>query len=430
MSAKGGSALGGKKITDEQFDVAVIGAGPAGMMAAIRAAQKGARVAILDKKERPGVKLLMAGNGRCNLTQAENNILELSQKYGRNGRFLLSCLALFRPKAVMEFFTDNNLPVKIEKNGKVFPVSDQSQDVLEMLRDLMKENGVTFLYASDIVDFEIEKNKIVKINLKKREITAKNYIIATGGKSFPDTGSTGDGYAWLEKMGHTIVEPKPILTPIIVIEEWIKEMQGISISSVAMSVYINNKKKISQAGDLMFAHFGLSGPLALDMSREIQKLRKNNDNIKISIDFKPYLNFEQLDKTVCRDFEKNGNIKTANCLQSLLPPKLLSFLLKRSGLDLEKYVSRISRQERQKLIALFKGLTMNMTELAGFEKAMVTSGGVSIREIDSKTMRSKIVENLFLAGEIIDVDGPTGGYNLQLCWSTGYVAGENAATNL
>ena len=415
-----------KKIISEQFDVAVIGAGPAGMMAAIRAAQKGARVVLIEKKEQSGTKLLMTGNGRCNLTQDENDIIKLSQKYGRNGKFILESLKSFRPKAVRDFFAGNGVPTKVEKDGRVFPESDQSKSVLEALVKVLKENGITLLYKSDIVDFEIENKSIKKIILKKREIIAKNYIIATGGKSYPNTGSTGNGYEWAAKMGHKIITPIPILVPIKVKEDWIGELQGVSANSVSVSIFQGNKKRFSESGDLMFAHFGLSGPLALNISRELAHIIDNGE-IKLIIDFKPYLSFEKLDEIVRKDFEKNGKVKLANCLQDLFSPKLLDFLLKYSGLDLEKHAAKISRKERQKLVTLFKGLEMNVESLFGFEKAMATSGGVSTKEIDSKTMKSKIIANLFFAGEIIDVDGPTGGYNLQICWSTGYVAGENAA---
>lgn len=426
MSAQGGSASGRKKIISEQFDVAVIGAGPAGMMAAIRAAQKGSRVVLIEKKEQSGTKLLMTGNGRCNLTQDENDIIKLSQKYGRNGKFILASLKAFRTRAVRDFFAGNGVPTKVEKDGRVFPESDQSKSVLEALVKVLKENGITLLYKSDIVDFKIENKSIEKIILKKREIVAKNIIIATGGKSHPSTGSTGSGYEWAAKMGHTIIEPTPILVPIKVKENWIGKLQGVSANSVSMSVYQNGKKRFSESGDLMFAHFGLSGPLALNISRELVHVIPDGE-IKLIIDLKPYLSFEKLDEIVRKDFERNGKVKLANCLKDLFSPKLLDFLLKHSGLDLEKHVAKISRKERQKLVALFKGLEINVESLLGFEKAMVTSGGISTKEIDSKTMRSKIIANLFFAGEIIDVDGPTGGYNLQICWSTGYVAGENAS---
>ena len=311
-----------------------------------------------------------------------------------------------------------------------------------------------------MVDFSLnDKNEIAKIKLKKRQLYPKNVIIATGGKSYPATGSMGDGYVWAKKLGHKIVEPMPVLVPIKTKEDWTGELQGVSVSSVKMTVFQNGKKQFSDSGDLMFAHFGLSGPLALNMSRGIGKLiQKNNppvipdlirnleehgksgeilkqvqddnvfdNNIKLVIDLKPYLSVEQLDEILQNDFWRNADKKLINCLSDVFSPKLLDFLLRHSGLDLEKHAAKISRKERFHLINLFKNLEMNLESLYGFERAMVTAGGVSIKEIDSKTMGSKIVNNLFFAGEIIDVDGPTGGYNLQLCWSTGFLAGESAA---
>ncbi len=419
-----------KKLIEEQFDVVVVGAGPAGMMAAIRAAQKGARVALVDKKEEPGKKLLMAGNGRCNITQDEDNLVELALKYGKNGRFLLSALRAFRPGSVQEFFAGHGMKTKVEKNGRVFPVSDKGEDVLRTLVSVLKESGITFLYKAHLVDFVLHKDEITKIKLKKREIFPKNVIIATGGKSYPATGSMGDGYAWAEKMGHKIIEPVAALVPIKTKEDWVGELQGVSVNSVSLAVYQDGKKKFSDSGDLMFAHFGLSGPLALNMSRPIGKLlAQGEENIKFVLDLKPYLTTEQLDEIVLTDFERNADKKLSNCLHDVFSPKLLDFILRYSGLDLEKHAAKISRKERHHLVNLCKNLEMNFDGLFGFERAMVTSGGVATKEIDSKTMKSRIIKNLYFAGEVIDIDGPTGGYNLQMCWSTGFLAGESAAKN-
>ena len=423
--------MSSKKLIEEQFDVVVVGAGPSGMMAAIRAAQKGARVALVDKKEEPGKKLLMAGNGRCNLTQDQDNVVELSNLY-KNGRFLLSAFNAFRPGSVQEFFAGNGVPTKVEKNGRVFPLSDRAEDVLGALTNVLKENNITFLYKSHIVDFSLDgENKISKIKLKKRELFPKNVIIAVGGKSYPATGSMGDGYQWAAKMGHKIIEPMPVLVPIKIKEDWVGELQGVSAGSVSITVYQGGKKKFSNEGDLMFTHYGFSGPLALNMSRNIAKLvSQSDDDIKFILDLKPYLNFEQLDEIILTDFERNADKKLSNCLHDVFSPKLLDFVLRYSGLDMEKHAAKISRKERHILVNLVKNLSITFDSLFGFEMAMATSGGVSTREIDSRTMGSKIVPNLYFAGEIIDVDGPTGGYNLQMCWSTGYLAGESAAKNL
>ena len=416
-----------KKLIEEQFDVVVIGSGPAGMMAAIAAAKKGARVALVDKKEEPGKKLLMAGNGRCNITQDEDNIVELSNLY-KNGRFLLSAFGAFRPGNLQEFFAANGLKTKVEKNGRVFPVSDKAADVLRVLLNVLKENNITFLYKSQVVDFSVVENKIIKIKLKKRELFPEKVIIATGGKSYPATGSMGDGYEWAKKMGHKIIDPMPALVPIRIKEDWAGELQGVSVSSVSMTVKQHGKKKFTDSGDLMFAHFGFSGPLALNISREIGKIiSKDDSDVKLVLDLKPYLSFEKLDEIVRTDFERNADKKLSNCLHDVFSPKLLDFILRYSGLDLEKHAAKISKKERQMLVNLFKNLEVNFDGLFGFERAMVTSGGVSTKEIDSKTMQSRIIDNLYFAGEVIDVDGPTGGYNLQMCWSTGHLAGESAA---
>ena len=422
--------MSSKKLIEEQFDVVVVGAGPSGMMAAIRAAQKGARVALVDKKEEPGKKLLMAGNGRCNLTQDQDNVVELSNLY-KNGRFLLSAFNSFRPGSVQEFFAGNGVPTKVEKNGRVFPVSDRAEDVLGALVNVLKENNITFLYKSHVVDFFLDnEGRISKIKLKKRELFPKNVIIAVGGKSYPATGSMGDGYEWAAKMGHKIIEPLPVLVPIKIKEDWVGELQGVSAGSVSIAVYQGGKKKFSNEGDLMFTHYGFSGPLALNMSRDIAKLvSQSDDDIKFILDLKPYLNFEQLDEIILTDFERNADKKLSNCLHDVFSPKLLDFVLRYSGLDMEKHAAKISRKERHVLVNLVKNLSVTFDSLFGFEMAMATSGGVSTREIDSRTMGSKIVPNLYFAGEIIDVDGPTGGYNLQMCWSTGYLAGESAAKN-
>jgi len=414
-----------KKVIQEQFDVLVIGGGAAGLMAAGRAAHRGARVALVEKNNRYGIKLLMTGNGRCNVTQDKDNAVELSKAY-KNGRFLLNAFKTFGPNKLREFLKKQGVETKVEKNGRVFPTSDQGKDVLDALYQYCRDNMVTFFNTEEVVDIIAGGNKIEKVVTKKKEISAISYVLATGGKSYPATGSRGQGYAWAEKLGHKIVEPQPALVPIKVQEEWIEDLQGISAHNVGLTVFQNNKKIAHDTGDSMFAHFGLSGPLALNMSREIAKVITDGE-VKIVLDLKPELSFEKLDEIVRHDFEKNKTKQLINCLHDIVSPKILELIFKLSGLDLKKHAANISKTDRQKLVKMFKGLELTVEDLFGFEKAMVTSGGVSTREIDSQTMRSKLIENLFFAGEIIDVDGPTGGYNLQICWSTGYVAGENAA---
>lgn len=409
---------------DIQFDVVVIGGGPAGMMAAVCAAKKGARVAIVEKNDRFGIKLLMTGNGRCNLTQDETNIAELVKKYGKNGRFLFSALSSFGPQRLRDFFVRIGVPTKAEKDGRVFPISDQGKDVLSALENILKENNVNIFRESSVTGFEREGDVITKVLLKKGEITASNFIIATGGKSYPGTGCSGQGYDWAKSFGHTIIEPQPALVPIETKEKY-EELQGVSVHNCQISVWQGGKKQVAENGDIMFAHFGLSGPLTLNISRKVREILDKGE-VVLKIDLKPYLSFEQLDDIVRAELEKNAAKKFGNCFTDLFSPKLLEFLLIKSNIDLDKHAAKISRQERHSFVKLCKELEVTVENLFGFERAMVTTGGISTKEIDSKTMCSKIISNLYFAGEIIDVDGPTGGYNLQICWSTGYAAG-NAA---
>ena len=410
---------------DAQFDVVVIGGGPAGMMAAVCAAKKGARVAIVEKNDRFGIKLLMTGNGRCNITQDENNVAELVKKFGKNGKFLFSAFSNFGPKRLRDFFAAIGVPTKVEKDGRVFPESDQGKDVLIALEEKLKENNVNIFRESSVVCFEKEGNVITKVLLKKGEIAANNFVIATGGKSYPSTGSAGQGYEWAKNLGHAIIEPQPALVPIETKEKW-EDLQGVSVHNCEISVWQDNKKYAVENGDIMFAHFGLSGPLVLNISRKVREILGKGEII-LKIDLKPYLSFEQLDDIVRFELEKNAAKKFGNCFADLFSPKLLEFLLIKSNIDLDKHAAKISKKERQNFVRICKALELTVENLFGFVRAMVTTGGVSTKEIDSKTMRSKKMENLFFAGEIIDVDGPTGGYNLQLCWSTGFAAGNAAA---
>jgi len=409
------------------FDVAVVGGGPSGMIAAARAGELGARAALLEKNNTLGRKLLLTGKGRSNLTKAEFSPKELVKKYGREGGFLLSPLSVFGVKETIDFFEKKGLKTKIERGKRVFPQSDKAGDVLDVLFDYLKKNQVKIMTNSEVKEIIRHKKSISKIVLKDdREILAKNYIICTGGKSFPGTGSTGDGYKWLKEMGHTIVKPRPALVPLKIKEDWPKKAQGLSLKNVELTIFQNGKKKDSCFGELLFTHFGLSGPVVLDLSGEIGELLERGE-VKLSLDLKPALNFQVLDKRIQSDFFKYKNKFFKNCLSDLFPQKMIPVIIEMSGINPLKRVNKINRQERQKLVRLSKGMEMTVSSLLGFNLAIITLGGVSLKEIDSKTMKSKLVENLFFAGEIINLHGPTGGYNLQLCWSTGYLAGQTAA---
>ncbi|MDP2864447.1 MAG: NAD(P)/FAD-dependent oxidoreductase [bacterium] len=413
---------------ENNFDVAVVGAGPAGMIAAGRAAELGARVILIEKNNKSGKKLLLTGKGRCNITNAEFNLRKLVENYGKNGKFLFHAFSVFGPKDVIDFFEKLGLKTKIERGKRVFPFSDNSKDVLEVLIKYLIKNKVNIIYNSEVIRIDYQNRKIKKLILKNREIVAENYIFCTGGKSYPLTGSTGDGFKWANDLGHHVKELSPALVPIKTKENWVRELQGLSLKNVEISVFQKDKKERSEFGECLFTHFGLSGPIVLDISKKVGELLKNGE-VKLLLDLKPALDFAKLDKRVQRDFKKYQNKSFKNCLTDLLPRKLIPVIVKLSNIDSEKKVNNIKREERQNLVKLLKNLEMTVEGLLGFDSAIITSGGISLEEINDKTMKSKIIGNLFFAGEIIDIDGPSGGFNLQNCWSTGHLAGENAVNN-
>jgi len=412
-----------KEKIQEKFDVAIIGGGPAGIMAAIRAAELGSKVVLIEKNQNLGKKLLMTGNGRCNISHAEFNDKKFVEKLGKKGQFLLSALSVFRPKEVINFFENRGLKTKIEKDGRIFPTSNKAQDVLNILIKYLNKNKVKLLLDQKIVDFEIKKENIESVKLSKGKIFAQSFILCTGGKSYPETGSTGDGYAFAQKMGHKIINPKPALVPIKTKENWVKDLQGLSLKNVSITLFQNNKKQDQRIGEMIFTHFGLSGPVILDLSKKIEELLVNGEVI-LKIDLIPTLDISMLDKKIQEDFKRNKILK--NYLSKILPKRLSELIVKLSGITPDKKLNSITKEERKKIIEIIKGLKLTPEGSANFSQAMITSGGIDLKKIDSKTMKSKIIKNLFFAGEIIDLDGPTGGYNLQICWSTGYIAGENA----
>ena len=410
----------------QNFDVAVIGAGPAGTMAACTAARNGLRVVLIEKNKQLGKKLLLTGNGRCNITNAEFNLRELVKNYN-NGEFLFHAFSVFGPKETISFFEKLGLKTKVEGNKRVFPRSDDAEEVLDTLKKYLADNKVHIIYDSEVVDVSFKGNKINKLLLKSGEIKAKKYILCTGGKSYSSTGSDGFGYKLAEKTGHTIIKPKPALAPITVKEGWIKNLQGISLKDVKVTVFQNKKKQFQEEGEILFTHFGISGPVALNISGRVGNLLENYE-VKICFDLFPLLNQEQLLKGIEDMLKKYANKTIKNILSAFVPERLAEVLLDITGLDKNKIANNMSKIEKGIIIKTLKNIELTPEDISGFEQAIVTRGGISLKEIDHKTMKSKIIGNLFFAGEIIDVDGKTGGFNLQMCWSTGYLAGRSAAT--
>ena len=416
-------------IKENAFDVAVVGGGPAGMMAAGRAAELGAKTILLEKNDKLGRKLLLTGKGRCNITNAEFDLKKLVENYGENGKFLFHAFSVFGPEQVIDFFENLGLKTKIERGKRVFPISDKSEDVLKALVRYLAKNKTDIVCGSEVRKIDCQNRKIKKLVSKDKEIRAKNYIFATGGKSYPLTGSSGDGFKWAETLGHHIERLSPALVPVKIKEAWVKNLQGLSLKNIEVSLFQKGKRDKTEFGECLFTHFGLSGPIVLNLSKRIGQLLEKG-KVKISLDLKPALDFAKLDLRLQRDFTKYRNKSFKNSLADLLPRKLIPVVVGLSGIDPEKKTNNITREERHNLAKLLKNLEMTPESLLGFNTAIITSGGVSLKEIDHKTMKSKIIDNLFFAGEIIDVDGPTGGFNLQICWSTGYLAGENAAKNI
>lgn len=410
---------------DNVFDIAVIGGGPAGMIAAGRAAELGVKVVLIEKNEVLGKKLLLTGKGRCNFTHNELDVRKFAEKYGRNGRFLYRALSVFGVKEVIDFFASRGVKGKVEQGDRIFPENGNVQDILKVLLKYLSEGKVTILYNVEVINFKHEDRKISQVILRDRQIIADKFIICTGGKSYPQTGSTGDGYYWARQLGHTIIEPTPALNPIKISEKWVKELQGLSLKNISLKLFQNGKKQDERFGEMLFTHFGVSGPIVMDLSKNIGTLLKRGP-VKLILDLKPALDFKKLDKRIQRDLEKFKGRMFKNSLKELLPLSMIPVIIRLSGIESEKQVDYLSREERIKLVHLLKELELSPTELLGFKWSVVTSGGIALKEVDPNTMCSKKIKNLYFAGEILDLDGPSGGYNLQECWSSGYLAGESA----
>ncbi len=413
------------------FDVCVIGGGPAGMMAAGRAAERGARVLLLEKNPKLGKKLLITGGGRCNVTNDIADSRLLAARYGDKGKFLLSPFSKFGVTETLAFFTTRGMKTKVENEGRVFPLSNKAISVWGVLSDYLKKAGVTIEYSANVSGFEITDEKIsgVKVAIgknKPRVISAGKYILATGGSSRPETGSSGEAFGWLEKIGHTVIAQDASLVPVRISDAWPKLLQGLSLQNVRLQAIQNDDVEQSKIGKMLFTHFGLSGPLVLGMSKDIGELLKYGA-VTLALDLFPLLQPDALDRMLQGEFTTHQNKKLKNALAEFLEPKLAPVLVSLSKIDPEKFVNKISREERKLLGGLLKRLPMQVEGLLGLDKAISASGGVSLEEVDFKTMQSRLHPNLFIIGDVLDFNRPSGGFSLQICWTTGFVAGEAAA---
>jgi len=410
------------------YDVAVIGGGPAGMMAAGRAAECGAKVVLLEKNKDLGKKLLITGGGRCNLTNNETDLRRFLAKFKNKQKFLFSPFSQFGVKETLDWFNSHNLKTKVEAEGRVFPASNLSKSVLDTLVTYLHDNKVKILTGLVVDGFTSNKEKITGLKIKnsKEILKAKSYILATGGKSRPDTGSTGECFSWLKSLGYKINESDAALTPIKTKETWVKNLAGISLADVKLKVFQNNKKQAESVGKILFTHFGLSGPLVLNMSQQIGELLKYG-SVEVALDLRPGVDEMMVDKELQELLRERQNKKLANSLNNAVPSALSPILIDLAQLDANKPVNVLKRKERLALVQLIKKIPLSVSGLMGVDKAIVTSGGADLKEIDLKTMRSRLHNNLFLIGDVLNIDRPSGGYSLQLCWTTAYVAGTAAA---
>ncbi|MBO5259423.1 MAG: NAD(P)/FAD-dependent oxidoreductase [Agathobacter sp.] len=402
--------------------VIVIGGGPAGMFAAYFAARSGHQVTLLEKNEKLGKKLYITGKGRCNVTNA-SDMETIFQNVVSNRKFLYSAFYACTNDMVMDFFKEQGLELKIERGNRVFPVSDHSSDVIAALKKALDKAGVKVLLHTTVKELLQEEDKVTGVLLSDgKKMMADKVVVATGGISYPSTGSTGDGYEFAKKTGHRMVTPTPSLVPLHTKEAWVPELQGLSLKNVSVKIMDGKKVLFEDFGEMLFTHFGVSGPMILSASGSIRPDRFEKEPI-MYINLKPALDEEQLDRRILREFEESMNKQFKNSINKLYPSKLIPVMIELSGIDSDKKVNEISKEERRRLLELTRALPVTITGLGEFKEAIITKGGVSVKDINPSTMESKLIKDLYFCGEVLDLDALTGGYNLQIAWSTGYLAG-------
>ena len=409
--------------------VIVVGGGASGILAAGTAAEKGCQVTLIEKNNRIGRKIMISGKGRCNLTNYKTEVGELLENIPVNGRFLYSAFSHFMPQDIMDLIESEGVPLKVERGNRVFPVSDKSVDIVDALDRYLRKRKVKRIMDETVTGLEIEEGRITGVQTAHHgTLSCDAVVLATGGKTYPRTGSTGDGYQLASEAGHTVTDLTPSLVPLVSNDPSCAEMQGLSLKNVTLKLIDKTKKKplYTELGEMLFTHFGVSGPLVLSASSNIRTME--NGRYSLEIDLKPGLSEEQLDKRIQRDFEEQQNKDFANSLNKLLPATMCPVIVRKSAIPKEKKVNQITREERARLIQLIKHYTIPVFDFRPMEEGIVTSGGIKVKEVNPKTMESKLVKGLYFTGEVLDVDAYTGGFNLQIAFSTGYLAGLSIAT--
>jgi predicted Rossmann fold flavoprotein len=415
-----------KKETHTVWDVVVVGGGPAGMLAAGRAGERGKKVLLLEKNTALGKKLLITGGGRCNVTNNKTNTREMLAKYKGNDKFLFSAFSQFDVTDTLEFFNARGMATKEENEGRIFPVSNSAQTVFDVLYKYMQEGKVSIQKSSTVSGITVNKDGGLIVKTKSgNDIYTTSCIVATGGLSRPETGSTGEGFNWLKKLGHRVNDTNVALVPIALTNDWVKKISGLTLPEIKLTTFQNNQKQEAYKGKLLFTHTGISGPTVLNMSKDVGELLKYGE-VTISLDMFPSVDAGTLKQRMQSILVEESNKKLKNVLGQFIPSPLVPIIFKLSDIDGETFCHSVSSEDRVKLIKHIKDIQLPVKGLLGKDKAVVSSGGVVLTEVDFKTMQSRLVPNLFLVGDILDIDRPSGGYSLQLCWTTGYVAGNNA----
>ena len=410
----------------EQYDVIVIGGGASGMMSAGRAAERGRRVLLIEKNKKLGAKLSISGGGRCNITNAEEDEKKLLSHYGDAEAFLYSPFSQFGMKETFKFFESRGLPLVIQGNKRAFPKTEKASDVVRVLTEYLKKGNVEILTSTAVEKIVAKNGMIERVIAKGKEFSATSYVFATGGLSHPETGSTGDGFNWLQTIGHQVEKPTPTIVPLRIQESWVKKIAGITIPDMKIHFFVGGARKFFRRGSLLFTHFGISGPTILNSSGKVADLM-HEGMVSATIDLYPDLNIGSLDKKLTSVFDANKNKLLKNVLKEIVPSGAAEiFLLFVKEIDPETKVHSVTKEGRRKLVDMLKAIPLTVSGLMGYDRAIVADGGVHLSEIDMKTMRSKQYKNLFVTGDLLHITRPSGGYSLQLCWTTGYVAGNNA----
>ncbi len=410
-------------------DVIVIGAGASGLMCAGISAQQGQTVLLLEKKSRPAIKLSITGKGRCNITNSKP-LKDFINEFGNNGKFLYSAFSKFFNTDTINFFEDLGVKCRLERGGRYFPESNDAHDIVNALIKFVKSKNVKIITNSQVEKFVLENKKIKNIVVKDgTTYSAKKYVLATGGKSYPLTGSTGDGYKLAQSVGHTIITPQPALVPLVSNDQYLKQLNKLKLKNIEISVVANNNIVSTLFGEIEFVSFGLTGPLILTVSSKVYSLLEEKKSVEISINLKPALDDKQLDDRLIRELNNFGKLPVRNMLKTLLPIQMIEPFMKKNNIKRTEVCSMINKEKRKSLFDGFRQMKFKIISTRPIDEAIVTKGGISLNEVDQKNMKSKLTDNLYFCGEILDIDGPTGGFNLQVAFSTGYLAGIQNSNN-